>query len=189
MQPTLPYRELAPTTPTTYELSWRDAEDRPNPMRAYAAVVVGSGLAVALTTASWVLGLLAFVSAVAYAVWESRRRKPAVVRLEFVDGVLSVVRPGGTAARVSLAALRNVEIDRKSIRRVTYAQDVGAPLPETRLSADVDIARIALVLDGGATARLTESYASYSECIEQFGKVRVFLRKLGWLPEDERAPR
>ena len=41
----------------------------------------------------------------------------------------------------------------------------------------------------GARAQelLTPRYTVYTECTERFGKLRVFLRKHGWLPADERG--
>lgn len=191
MAPSQPYRDTAepPSAPPppSLTLAWEDAENRPNPMLSYAAVVGGAMLAgMTAAISPWVSAAVG-LSAPAYAFWNARRRRPLDVRLEVVGGVV-VIERGGARDEVPLGALREVEIDRKAIRRVTYAQEVGAPTPTTSVSGDVDIARIALVVEGAAEpVLLTRAYASYSECTERFGAVRVFLRRHGWLPEGERV--
>jgi hypothetical protein len=52
--------------------------------------------------------------------------------------------------------------------------------------ADVDRTRIVFVLADGRTIALTEDHLRYSQTNEAFGRMRLFLRKHGWLPEDER---
>ncbi|HEY5243192.1 MAG TPA: hypothetical protein VIJ22_17050, partial [Polyangiaceae bacterium] len=52
----------------------------------------------------------------------------------------------------------------------------------------VDESRITLVLAPGvAPVVLTDTYASHSETVDQISKMKMFLRRLGWLPEDERG--
>lgn len=189
-----PYREPAAEArrepPSSLSLEWDDAEDRPNPMRAYLAPTVGGILSVALASVSGTAAAVAAGITASWALWQmSVRRRPGALVLRVEGGDLVVERgPGAEALRVPVASIRDVEVESKAIRRVTYHQAVGAPLPSTNVSGEVDVGRVVLVREGaGAPARLTESYASYSECMLRFGKVRVFLRAHGWLPEGERG--
>lgn len=188
-----PYREPAskarPAPPATLSVAWDDAENLPNPMRYYIGIPFGV-LAVGMAAAWSVPGAFALAATlIGGSAWEARKhRGPPTVTLR-VDADKLLIEADAKAAPVyvALEALRNVEVESKAIRRASYRQDVGAPLPTTSVSGDVDVARIVFVLEGGAApVRLTETYASYSECMTRFGKVRVFLRAHGWLPDDER---
>ena len=88
---------------------------------------------------------------------------------------------------VELSAVRDVEIERKAIQRVSYHHGYGDAVPTTELSGDLDVARIVVVRDGAdPPVRLTEQYAPVFVCMERFGKVRTFLRSHGWKPVSER---
>ena len=52
---------------------------------------------------------------------------------------------------------------------------------------EVDQKRIMLVGKTGSVP-LTEAYLASVDVTEWFGKIRVFLRKHGWVPESEREP-
>lgn len=125
--------------------------------------------------------------------WWWRRRQAVVpgFTLEVLDGTLTIQRAGEAApVEVALSAVRDVEIERKAIQRVSVHQGYGDPVPSTALSDDLEVARIVVVCDGpDPRVRLTEQYAPVFECMERFGKVRVFLRSHGWKPESEREAR
>lgn len=170
-------------------IDWRDTEavTRWPQVSLAASAVIAAGIAVAVVspTAAWFV----FIAGIAWMFWRFRQSPSDAITLR-VDGAMLVIERADHPPRsIRLANVREVEIDRKSIRRVTYHQDVGAVTPHSSLSGDVDVARIAIVLEG-ETARtlVTESYGSYGECMERFGKVRKFLRTHGWLPIDERIP-
>jgi hypothetical protein len=57
---------------------------------------------------------------------------------------------------------------------------------DAKVGPKVDTARIVLIGASGREVRLTEDYLSHMHATEWMGKIRVFLRKHGWLPEDER---
>jgi hypothetical protein len=57
---------------------------------------------------------------------------------------------------------------------------------EAQALPTVDEQRIVLVCATGCVP-LTESHLASVEVTEQFGKMRVFLRKHGWTPESERS--
>ena len=122
--------------------------------------------------------------------WWFRRRQEVApgFTLDVIGGSLAVQRAGEAApVVVALSAVRDVEIERKAIQRVSYHQGYGDAVPTTELSGDLDVARIVVVHDGAdPRVRLTEQYAPVFVCMERFGKVRSFLRSHGWKPVGER---
>jgi hypothetical protein len=102
-----------------------------------------------------------------------------------------ISRPGeAKPTAIPIAAIDNVEIERKAIQRVTYQQRINDAVPSTELSGDVEVARIVIRLAGGAAPeRLAETWAPVFVCTDRFGKVRTFLRAHGWVPLPERDER
>lgn len=192
---TPPYRspevEAPAERPRAMEFSWRDAENPVNPMRVATCFSLGLVALTMLGRVHLALGAAACVLAWAYGVKLLREmRRVSVVRLEMVSDAVRVVRVDGTAECFELSSIRDVEMESKEIRRVAYTQQVGDAMPSTNLSGDVGVKRMVLVLDDPARRELvTQTYESASHCTEQFGKVRVFLRRNGWLPVDERDAR
>jgi hypothetical protein len=87
-----------------------------------------------------------------------------------------------------LDELANVELDTKTIRQVEQG---GSAIPamrfaDSRVGPELDRARILLVCDDETRIPLSEIYGVHMQTSESFGKMRVFLRKHGWVPEDER---
>lgn len=125
------------------------------------------------------------VVAFAYGIW-ANRRKHERAKLRIDGGRLLVERKASKPKELLLAALRNVELDIKKIRRV---QEGGA-IPDVRfvnstVGPEVDTARIVLVTDAGRIW-LSDAYLAHIDAVESLGKIRVFLRESGWTPEDER---
>lgn len=90
---------------------------------------------------------------------------------------------------ISLSDLVNVVLDTKTVQS---ALEGDSAIPAMRVidakpGFEIDEARIALVFADGRRQLLTTSYLQHTETTEAFGKLRVFLRKHNWLPEDERA--
>jgi hypothetical protein len=90
------------------------------------------------------------------------------------------------AERMQLDGI-DVVLDTVTIQKV---QEGGSAIPAMRfidatVAPDQDTARIVIV-GGGERYPLTEDYVAYMEATEWFGKIRVFLRKNGWVPLDER---
>lgn len=150
-------------------------------------------LPVLVTTAlAWVsrpLGIVGFVaSAVFVAFWWKGKTETTVLRIE--RGVLAVSssRSKTTRFSIELADLDNVLLDSKTIQRVTEG-DSAIPamrLLDSKVGPDVDVTRIALIAADGRRCLLTDEHMPYTETSEAFGKLRVFLRKHGWVPADER---
>lgn len=155
-------------------------------------VILGAAVAV---FHPWV-GLFVTVGAMAYGY---RRRKQsvgsrrAVLRVE--QGQLKVyLRSSGAPASVlELRDLADVRLDVKTIQRVEEGDSMVAAVrfTSTRVGPAIDHARIVLVgrktkNAGRLELRLTDEYFAHMDSTEWLGKIRVFLRKHGWLPTDER---
>lgn len=126
------------------------------------------------------------VAALVFAYWRWSE-KPLPVVLAVRRGRLHVTS-GRREFDIALAELESVSIDRREIQRI---QDGSALVPATMaINTSVgpvgEIVRVSL---HGAkeTFLLTEEWQSYTAGLEGMGKVRVFLRKHGWVPEEERA--
>jgi hypothetical protein len=87
-----------------------------------------------------------------------------------------------------LTDLLAVELETKTIRRV-HEGDSAIPvmrLLDARVGRDVDTCRVVLRTQH-KTVRLGEQHIAHMDAVESVGKIRVFLRRNGWLPEDERV--
>ena len=145
--------------------------------------------------AGWVAGpaggSLAFVGGVVYAVWAWRTRKDAGgAILRIVNDALHVEIPGPHPLheRIGLGDLADVTLDLKAIERVG---DGDSAIPamriiDSKVGPKIDNARIILVTTGERELKLTEAFLPHFDATDSLGKMRVFLRRHGWVPEDER---
>jgi len=134
------------------------------------------------------LAYVGLAAGAAYGAWQWRRRSRArsvVLRVSSRELTAHEGRRG--LARIRLDDLEDVSLDVKTIRRVVEGPGAvpGARFIDSKMSLDIDVARIALV-GGGHTVLLNEEYIAHMTATEQLGKIRAFLRKHGWLPFDER---
>jgi hypothetical protein len=143
------------------------------------------------------LGLFVMLGAIVYSY---RRRKKSVTRagavLEVREGELRVYARDGVAPSsvIKLRDLADVRLDVKTIERVQEGNSMipAVRFTNTTVGPAVDQARIVLV--GRKTksspdrvrVHLTDEYFAHMDSTEWLGKIRVFLRKHGWLPVDER---
>ena len=132
-------------------------------------------------------GLVGLVGAAALTVWWHRRRaRGERLVLSVVSGEL-VARAGSRElARVRLRQLEDVALDIKTIRPV---QESGSAIPavrfiDSKVGPSIDVGRLVLVSEG-RTVRLHEQHVAHMTATEWLGKIRVFLRKHGWVPQDE----
>ena len=122
--------------------------------------------------------------------WWKRSKSGGVALLRVEDEGLRVLTGNGKKelARFALKDL-DVTLDTKTIQRVT---DGDSAIPamrfiDAKVGPEVDTSRVVL-REGRREYPLTEAYVANMEASEWFGKVRVFLRKHGWVPLDEREP-
>ncbi len=191
------YREPAPTPtaapPGDFLYAVADRERRRvTAIAAFQCItfpVAAAALVSALTTPA--AGLAALVGGAAFAFWWWRRSGPGGggVLLRVDGDELSVLGAASKElrARLRLADLVDVTLDTKTIRPV---MDGNNPIPGLRMMnsqplPEVDETRIVLVSKSGELP-LTEAYLANVDVTEWFGKIRVFLRKHGWVPESER---
>lgn len=184
--PPLPPRELV------YEAIDRDAE-RGSAVLFFQLFSVPALVGVVLATVTTpMLGLAGMIGSGALVVWLRRRTKKrfgVVLRVE--EGKLSVLSRDGRRALGTLR-LREVDDVGLEIKKIQRVQEGDSPIPavrfiDTRIAPEVDTARIVVVgRDGEERIVLTEQYLAHMDATEWLGKIRVFLRKHGWVPEDER---
>ena len=61
----------------------------------------------------------------------------------------------------------------------------GSARTNPTFAPPTDKNRIALQARDGETFPLTTEFFSHTDCLDWFGKIRVFLRKNGWVPDAE----
>ncbi|WP_394824843.1 hypothetical protein [Pendulispora albinea] len=152
------------------------------------AALIGAVLS---ASAGQVAGLVGMVvsAATAAGVWRWQRRQNAEQVVLRVEHGRVEVCANGSKAWIRLDDLMDVTLDTKTIQRV---QDGGSAIPavrfiESQVGPEIETARVVLVArDQPCSVWLTEEYISHLDATEWFGKIRVFLRKHGWVPEDER---
>jgi hypothetical protein len=134
------------------------------------------------------VGLVGLLGTAALTVWWYRRQKQGErLVLSVVSGEL-VARAGSRElARVRLQQLDDVALDIKTIRPL---QEGGSAIPavrfiDSKVGPEIDVGRLVLVGEG-RTVRLHEAHVPHMTATEWLGKIRVFLRKHGWIPQDER---
>ncbi|HEX6272749.1 MAG TPA: hypothetical protein VFZ53_06915 [Polyangiaceae bacterium] len=127
-----------------------------------------------------------FVTALAMYLYRRHDRSTPYITLQVTSGVLHLKGRGHPGATIRLEDLHDVSLDSKSVERV---QEAG-PMPELRfinstVAPAVDESRIELETRDGSVF-LTEHRVSNLDASEWSNKIRRFLRKNGWVPEDER---
>jgi hypothetical protein len=154
------------------------------------SIAVGVGTVVSAFTGA-ALGLASAAGAAALTTLRRVRggAKHGAV-LEVHEGVLHVWCRRRRVLRVHarLHEVADVVLDVKTIRRV---QESGSPVPavrleEARVGPEIETARIVVVLEDGGRLELTEPFFAHLDATHWLGRVRVFLRRHGWLPVDER---
>ena len=150
-------------------------------------MTVGVILAMIATPTAAIVGM---IGAVVCMVWLWRRPSGEGTILRVNNGELCLLARQGReiAEPFPLADLLDVTLDSKTIQPV---QDGGSAIPamrfiDSKVSPEVDVARIVLVARGRDPVPLTKAHLAHMDATEWRGKIRVFLRKQQWVPEDER---
>src|SRR5262249_8410260 len=133
-------------------------------------------------------GLVALIMVLVFGIrklWIEGRSSGVILRVRGSQLEILSHRRRRHRASIPLADLRDVILDTKTIRRVQESQSAVPQVRfiETRVGPEIDTARIVLV--ARSEVRLTEAYLAHMDSVEWLGKIRVFLRKHGWVPEDE----
>lgn len=142
-------------------------------------------------TVTPVAGLVGLVVTGSFFLWRWRKRAQTGTIVMTVEAGELVVQAGRRAlARIRLGDLEDVALDTKAIRPV---QEGGSAIPavrfiDSKVGPEIDVARIVLVGEG-RSVRLHEDHVAHMTATEWLGKIRVFLRKNGWVPVDETGPK
>lgn len=97
-------------------------------------------------------------------------------------------REGSLRHVAALSDLLDVGLETKT---VTHMLEGASAIPAVRFEQatagpEIDTARIGFVTERGTSHPLGETYISHLYAAEALSQVRVFLRKNGWVPADER---
>ncbi len=187
------YREVAsPADPAVPELVCEGTDPRRESSAVAMMQLFGIPLVVAAAAAliePWV-GLAALVGSAALVVYRRRAEREstgAVLRVEHGDLIVASLGARRERARFRLASLRDVALETKTIQIVHEGATLvpGLQLVESKVGPKLDKARIVFVRAGERDIHLTDPFLAHMDATEWLGKIRVFLRKQGWLPESE----
>lgn len=188
--------KLLPTAELVFAPKAAQADSDKAWMSATTYGLVGGFSAAALLSVlvSPPAGLVGLVSAFALATYVAKRTAKKRI-LVVSDGVLEV-KDGPKKAPVfatPLGDLLDVQLDTKEVRRLQEGTNTvtGVRYEDNRSVTSTEHGRLLLVArraDGTKAAPfpLLTEYVAHMEASEWLGKVRVFLRKQGWVPADER---
>ncbi|HEY8088308.1 MAG TPA: hypothetical protein VIF09_10700 [Polyangiaceae bacterium] len=146
--------------------------------------VAGVVLSMALSPTAGLVGLLGTAALTVW--WYRRRAQGERLVLSVASGEL-VARSGRRElARVRLQRLEDVALDVKTIRPVREGSSAIPAMRfiDSKVGPEIDVGRLVLVGEG-RTVRLHEEHVAHMTATEWLGKIRVFLRKHGWVPRDE----
>lgn len=123
--------------------------------------------------------------------WRKYRNDPVVLRVDGGRFTVGHVRKKAVAFDVALADLLDVRLETKEVRRLQEGPHavVGVRYEDSRTVTSTEHGRLVLVhLAGGRKVEhpLMKDFVAHMEATEWLSKVRVFLRKHGWTPADER---
>jgi hypothetical protein len=121
--------------------------------------------------------------------WWRRGQRGEDFQLRLRCGALGVSRGSRAVLELRLKDLADVVLDTKAIRKVEEGTSMLGALRglDLRVGPELDVSRVVLVATDGGELALGDKYMSHSEAMDWLGRIRVFLRKGGWIPEDERA--
>jgi hypothetical protein len=195
MPPVGPYRTPAPARRSRgqFPAFLYDPRDRDRgPLRRlvgrlWLGVIAGSLLAASAPS----LALVGLALLAVWSVWQwPRTRRPEGVLLWVENGELVVFRQPGVrpVIRVRLDGLRDVRIETRSIDKTRHEAHTGLVLPTPAATLTVDVSRVVFDFAPPDEPLLVSGeFMSSSVIVPCVGKMRVYLRRHGWLPEDERA--
>ncbi len=92
--------------------------------------------------------------------------------------------------RMRLDDLADVVLDTKAIERLLDGKNMIPALRglDSRVAPATDVSCIMLVAEDGTESPIAEAYLAHMDATEWIAKIRLFLRRQGWVPEDERDP-
>lgn len=191
-----PYREPAQSEakvspgPTSLAYTPKERVDRATSMssalQTFGAPAIALGVGLQVSEAAGVIA--AIVTFAILTIYRRQKAKRLETRLEIDAGKLHVfVR--GKVHTLHLTDLRNVELETKAVERIMdrSASTFGlVTLGQDALIAPTSDSNRIVLQTESKRLPLSEAYHGHADTLEWFGTVRGFLRKHGWVPEDER---
>ncbi len=136
------------------------------------------------------LGLFSYVGGIAsgalcFYLWR-RSESPSAIVLRVAKRKL-FVDDGSRSFEIPLRDLENVTLEKREVKKVRDGAPILPALMTINSTVDSATEIVRVALEGeGRSFTLTEEWQPYSAGLEGMGKVRVFLRKHGWVPPSER---
>jgi hypothetical protein len=193
------YREPArpkkkdPEAPPT-ELDFNPVDRSTGTSQGAIMVVIGIPILAGAALAALVHPIVGLLGMIGTGYWGWKRRHGAAsgtgegAILEVKEGVLRVhLKHANDVGRFQLKQIHAVELELRKVERLQEAGAIpGLRLQNATVAGAIDNGRIVIV---SKTKRftLTKSYFSNTDSTEWLGRIRVFLRKHGWVPLDERG--
>ena len=125
---------------------------------------------------------------VAWIVFDTRRRlRGDMIHMSVQATSLTVRVGGGSTLEAPLSDVLDVRLDSKVVHQSVgqRADGINAAIASGPTMAS-DASRVELVLSD-RTLILCEEHTSHGLALESLRAIRLFLRRNGWIPEDERA--
>ena len=135
------------------------------------------------------VGSVLSIAVVALVVWRWRHtRRPERILVKIQAGVVEIAGTK-TSPRFALSSLRDVYLQTRTVEKAYADKMVGTAVVSMAVMPSVDVSRIVLVHDDEDGEEheivLGSGYEPSSQIVEWLGKLRVHLRKHGWVPADE----
>ncbi len=187
--PTLPETPDLPPRELVYDALDRDQARRGSALKLFALPAVFGG--VVSIVFGLPFGALAAGAACAYA-FTRQAKGPKIGAILRVDQGELLVFSRDMRRELLRLRLRDVADVRLDIRKIRRVQENGSLVAAERFASgtsgpEIDNARIEIVGTGKkGSAVLTDVFLAHMDATESLGKIRVFLRKHGWVPLDER---
>jgi hypothetical protein len=189
-EPEPPPANEAPPAELTFTPKEAQSDAEKTWMSGLAMTLLPIGVAGALgAIVSPTAGAVGFLVAAAAAVaWRKHAHDPMVLRVRAGALELGTQKKAKTSLTIPLRDLLNVRLDTKEVRRLQEGSHaiIGVRFDDTRAVASTEHARLELVRREGSPIFLPDKHVAHMEASEWLAKVRVFLRKNGWVPADER---
>jgi hypothetical protein len=166
----------------------QNKDGRMSAVRAYVRyglfVLPGSLI---LAIVHWWLSVALVVAVVAWDVVNVRRERRGTIRLSIARSKLAIdaTAAGGAVREIALWKLSNVSLDTRTANRANREVRADGIIVSGQ-AFTVEESRIVFDVGGDEPIVLNEKYSSQDDAAGWLGKIRVFLRAHGWLPEDER---
>jgi hypothetical protein len=184
----LPNVEHVPEIPRTFTFHSVDHGSKLGGFVVFQTMSLPIVLGVTVAFVSTIAGILVFAVGVFLMIlWWRRRTVGEAFLLQVDDGCLHVRSGARAIASLPLHELDAVNLDTKTIQRVEEGSSAipAMRFADARVGLEVDTCRLVLCATNTRVV-LGEKYIAHMDAIESLGKIRVFLRKNGWLPKSER---